>query len=50
MTCIYQYVEGDPAIRVCITHDTDYGLYGEDYCPLDSGDAIYSPELFIPED
>lgn len=31
--CKYLPVPGDPAIRVCVTHDPDYGLYGDELCP-----------------
>lgn len=30
--CDYQPAEGDPAIRVCVTHDRDLGLYGDEDC------------------
>lgn len=30
--CDYQPAEGDPAIRVCVTHDPDLGLYGDEEC------------------
>lgn len=30
--CRYEPVEGDPAIRVCVTHDPDLGLYGDESC------------------
>jgi hypothetical protein len=30
--CDYQPVEGDPAVRVCVTHDPDLGLYGDEQC------------------
>jgi hypothetical protein len=37
--CNYQPVEGDPAIVVCVTHDPEFGLYGDEWCPQDTGPA-----------
>lgn len=31
-TCEYQDVPGDPAIRVCVVHNPDFGLYGDEFC------------------
>jgi hypothetical protein len=33
--CEYVPVEGDPAIRVCVTHDPEFGLYGDELCRFD---------------
>jgi hypothetical protein len=33
--CDYQPVDGDPAIRVCATHDPELGLYGDERCAQD---------------
>lgn len=33
--CVYQTVEGDPAIRICVTHNPDFGLYGDEWCEHD---------------
>jgi hypothetical protein len=33
--CDYQPVEGDPAITVCVTHNPDLGLYGDEWCEQD---------------
>lgn len=33
--CQYEQVDGDPAIRVCVTHDPELGLYGDEWCPED---------------
>lgn len=33
--CKYEDVPGDPAIRVCVTHDRDFGLYGGEFCAHD---------------
>lgn len=30
--CVYQDVPDDPAIRVCVTHDPEFGLYGDEAC------------------
>lgn len=30
--CDYQPAEGDPAIRVCVTHDRNLGLHGDEDC------------------
>jgi hypothetical protein len=35
--CDYQQVDGDPAIRVCVTHDPEFGLYGDEWCAQDNG-------------
>lgn len=37
--CDYQPVDGDPAIRVCMTHDPELGLYGDEWCAHDTGSA-----------
>jgi hypothetical protein len=37
--CDYQPVEGDPAIRVCVTHDPEFGLYGDELCAAEHVDA-----------
>ena len=34
--CVYQAVEGNPAIRVCVTHRPEYGLHGDEWCPWDT--------------
>jgi hypothetical protein len=31
-SCVYEQVEGDAAIRVCLTHDRDFGLYADEWC------------------
>lgn len=30
--CDYQPAEGDPAVRVCVTHAREFGLYGDEEC------------------
>jgi hypothetical protein len=37
--CAYQPAEGDPAVRVCVTHDPGLGLYGDEWCAQDNGGA-----------
>jgi hypothetical protein len=32
---VYASVDGDAAIRVCLTHDPDFGLYGTESCAGD---------------
>jgi hypothetical protein len=39
MTCRYEPVEGDPAIRICVTHDPEFGLYGDELCRFDGQDG-----------
>ena len=39
MTCRYEPVEGDPAIRICVTHDPELGLYGDELCRFDGQDG-----------
>lgn len=33
--CDYKPVEGDPSVRVCMRHDPELGLYGDELCPQD---------------
>jgi hypothetical protein len=40
--CVYEETDGDPAIVVCVTHDPDYGLYGDEWCPHDEDSGIRS--------
>jgi hypothetical protein len=35
--CDYQRVEGDPAIRVCLAHNPDFGLYDDEVCVQGGG-------------
>lgn len=36
--CRYEPVEGAPAIRICVTHDPEFGLYGDELCRFDGQD------------
>jgi hypothetical protein len=39
MSCKYEPVEGDPAIRICVTHDPEFGLFGDELCRFDGQDG-----------
>lgn len=40
MSHMYEQVPGDPAIRVCVTHNPEFGLYGDEECH--AGDPGYA--------